>query len=166
MIHGHTADLSISVSYDPSVHFHRNIESNIESTLAFMTQNVFNRFIIDVSDPMYYTLVASLHECLAHELKIDHSRLMMTSPIILPDANVEVARVVNLIPFERAKNSPIYDILRSYFITDFCPSTDNLVKWFYDLVNSRIGKLGVTIEQVSWSSIPSRKFIHKSTNRI
>lgn len=163
MIHGHTADLSVDVEYGGGTDSHREVESTIGEVLKFMGENVYNRFIIDHADPMFYTLVASMYECLAQEFKMDinvytHNFFV---PITIPNTTHVIAHKVNLSPFEKSRNSPIYDILRSYLITDFCPGSANLTKWFYDMVNSRITQIEAKLLHVEWSSTPNRKIIYK-----
>lgn len=162
MIHGHTADLSLVVTYDREKTLHRTVEKTIDETFMFMNKNIFNRFLIDTADPMFYTLVSSLYESVAVEFNVDvfNTAHNFYVPIIMPESNHVIAHEVNLSPFERAKNSPIYDVLRSYFITDFCPSSDNLSKWLYEMVNSRIKMIGATLDHVEWSSVPNRKIIY------
>lgn len=169
LIHGHTADLSVVVKYDnldPTAH--RQVEMTIEEVLGFMNAKIFNRFIIDHADPMFYTLVASLYECLMQEYKMDN-RIGTQSyfvPITVPGTSHIVAHEVNLSHFKDQSTSHVCDILKSYFITDFCPSTSNLAKWFYDLVNSKISKLNATLEHVAWSSTPNRKIIYQPQENV
>lgn len=159
MIHGHTADLAVVVSYSSKTSVHREVESNIEEIFSFLNKKLFNRFMIDHADPMFFTLVASLYECLAAEFNVDVSKNnhAFFVPVVLPESSIVVAHEVNLAPFEKARNSPVYDILKSYFITDFCPSADNLAEWFYNLVNSRVKKNGATLDFVEWSNVPNRR---------
>lgn len=163
MIHGHTADLSLIVKYDSNKINHHQVARNVSELLAFMDAKVANRFIIDHADPMFYALVVSLYECLAKEYGVDISKLHhgIFPNITLPAINYEVANEVNLDYFHRAKDSPIYDVLKSYFITNFCPSSDNLAKWFFELADSHIGNIGATLDSVEWSSVPNRKVIYQ-----
>ncbi len=162
MIHGHTADLGIFINYDIDAVHHRYVEAAIADIHDFLAMNVFNRFIIDSADPMFYTLVASMYEGLAEEFGVD----MYTTthkfflPVLIPGSNMEAGRRVNLQPFEKARNSPIYDVLSGYFITDFCPSSPLLAEWLYKIVASRV-TTPASIDRVEWCSSPNRNVVFK-----
>lgn len=163
MIHGHTADLGIMATYNTETIVHRDVEIAIDDVCSFMTKNIYSRFLIDYADPMFYTLVSSLYESFAEQCGVDiyAKGFQLFKPIVFTATGMPVASEVNLDAFEKAKNSHIYDILKSYVILDFCPSSDNLCKWFYAIAKYRLNSVGAVIDHVEWSSTSNRKAFYK-----
>lgn len=165
MIHGHTADLSIVVNYSSKDTQFRLVDTAVSEVFTFMGSQFFNRFFIDCNDPMYYTLVTSLYESVAEKLGINLNEVnfdMLRD--IHTESEIVVAKEVNLAPFRIDRNSPIHDVLKSYVVLDFCPSSDNLCKWFYNIVDSIVSPVGAEVEFVEWSSVPNKTTIYARKN--
>jgi len=121
----------------------------------FIDNTLDHKFIIDQNDPMFEGMVWEMWKESSvgwmHLIKDD----VATLPIHVSGTGLEVGRVFNLELVE--KDSPQYEVLEGYFIVDFTPTSENLCKWLYDVVQAKMKLLGINVAQVDWFETPKSR---------
>jgi 6-pyruvoyltetrahydropterin/6-carboxytetrahydropterin synthase len=53
-----------------------------------------------------------------------------------------------------APGTPEFEYYESFFIVDFIPTSENLSKWVFDLVEPKMARIGVKVGEVEWWETP------------
>lgn len=48
----------------------------------------------------------------------------------------------------------------SFYVVDFVPTSENLAKWMFDLVQEKMAPLGVTVAKVEWFETPKSRSVY------
>jgi len=108
----------------------------------FIDTVIDHKFIIDKNDPMFTSLVENIHNaptCL-EVVWVDDTKTMKVGEKVVLD-NIQ-------------NNTPEYEVLEGYFIVDFVPTSENLVKWMYKIVEHKMEKIGAKVSFVEWHETP------------
>ena len=155
-IHGHSARIRITLRYNTANCSHAEIAAVATEVSTFFKTEVHNRFIIDDADPMFYTLVASLYEALCSANNSEMSCSMFRG---VKFNDKTVAYFVDLAAVPSSENTPVHDVLSSYFIVNFCPSSGNLCRWLFTTIEPRFKSIGADVVTVEWQSTPDTRII-------
>jgi 6-pyruvoyltetrahydropterin/6-carboxytetrahydropterin synthase len=47
--------------------------------------------------------------------------------------------------------------IEGYLIVDFVPTSENLSKWLFDIVNSKMSQIGVKVSRIDWFETPKSR---------
>jgi len=111
----------------------------------FFDETVDHKFIIDINDPLYDTMLGyPSRECLIE--------------VCVPETDHIAGHVVDIDKVwtagDLAEDSPTYEYYESFFIVDFIPTSENLSKWVYDLTTPKMERIGVKVGEVEWWETP------------
>lgn len=134
---------------------------------------VDHKFIIDYRDPMFKKLVNDvfiekleqkmLEDNVAPyfglDLNNDKFILDYTKEITVPGLDHVIGRRIILNQID--KTSPEYETLEGYLIVDFIPTSENLAKWMYELVDAKMKLLGAKVSHVEWFETPKSRSIYR-----
>lgn len=104
----------------------------------FIDEVLDHRFIIDIDDPLFPTLLPHF---------ADKSALVWMEE--------GYARV----DFERIKgeSSPILELYESFVVVRFVPTSESIASWLLELLRSRIQPLGVKVSSVEFLETPKSR---------
>lgn len=109
---------------------------HLEWLKKWINEYIDHQFIIDQNDPLYNQLIGDKSLINAY----------------VPDTSFCAGSTVDLSNLD--PNTPEYEYYEGFFIVDFVPTSENLSKWMADLVESKMSKLGVTVDHVTWYETP------------
>lgn len=113
----------------------------------FLDDNVDHKFIIDKNDPYYAQLVMQPRDEV-HAVKVIQS-------VRVPGTEFIAGNIIDLTSIN--ENSPVYEVMEGFFIVDFIPTSENLSKWLFDIVNAKMNTIGVKCTQVDWYETPKSR---------
>jgi 6-pyruvoyltetrahydropterin/6-carboxytetrahydropterin synthase len=111
----------------------------------FFDDAVDHKFIIDINDPLFNTMIGDLHR-------------KNLQGVYVPETDHIAGYVLDIEKMHMAGDifsaTSQYEYFESFFIVDFIPTSENLSKWVYDLVTPKMAKLDVTVGEVEWWETP------------
>lgn len=120
---------------------------------TFIDDTIDHKFIIDHNDPMFTKLVNDILQ--NHTADIN----TYTTEIIVPSTTHTAGRRINLENFK--DDTPEYETLEGYLIVDFVPTSENLAKWMYDIVDAKMKKINVNVSHIEWYETPKSRSIYR-----
>lgn len=130
----------------------------------FLDRTLDHKFIIDYNDPMFDAMVRKPYEQLTGQPltlnpEIVYSRNDLFDGIAHPVACSEVD--LSDIKDPAIINSPEYEVLEGFTIVYFVPTSENLSKWLWHVVDAKMSKIDVKTSRVDWFETPkSRSSYH------
>jgi 6-pyruvoyltetrahydropterin/6-carboxytetrahydropterin synthase len=121
----------------------------------FIDNTLDHKFVIDFNDPMFRQLVMQVYLSPLTELTVEQFLNGFTTPVYVPGTNHAVGRVLSR--DGRSTETPQYEILEGYLIVNFVPTSENLAKWMFDIVNVKMMKLGVKTSRIDWFETPKSR---------
>ena len=126
----------------------------------WIDDHIDHKFIIDRDDPLFDNLIAAPFQELTGINRFDHTRM---SPVLVPGSDRIAGYTVN-ISFLSTSNEylELHELLNSYLIVGFTPTSENLSKWMYDIVSTRMSSLGdFRVSQIDWFETPKSRSTYK-----
>jgi len=106
----------------------------------FVDDYIDHKFIIDIHDPLFTFFIGGSYQGV---------------PVCIDGVKSPVGHILEI----DAYNNPD-DISRewyeSFFITDFCPTSENLSKWIFDFASEKMAKLAKVV-RVDWHETPKSR---------
>jgi 6-pyruvoyltetrahydropterin/6-carboxytetrahydropterin synthase len=143
----------------------------------FIDDTIDHKFIIDYRDPMFTNLVSKiffnnlisgggnpLEFCESgvenfHTDMVNKLMLEFCEKITVLGTNHVVGQKIILDGIDH--NSPEYETLEGYLIVDFVPTSENLSKWMYELVDAKMKLIGVNVSHIEWFETPKSRSIYR-----
>jgi len=130
----------------------------------FVDNVIDHKFIIDYNDPIFNELVVSAFarasklefNNLSQQFFLENHTIAQTVPGVdnlVAGYNIDVSSL--------EKGTSQYEVLEGYFIVDFIPTSENLSRWVYNIVNAKMSLLGVKTKEVWWNETPKSRSIYK-----
>lgn len=129
----------------------------------FLDDYVDHKFIIDRNDPLYYDLVLrARQQAHVNMTKASLSGVpsdTMFNDIELIDVKVPGTEFVAGKKFDVSgmEDGPDKEYLEGYLVIDFVPTSENLSKWLYDIVDSKMRWIGVRTSRIDWFETPKSR---------
>ena len=102
----------------------------------FIDDVLDHKFIIDVNDPLFETLIPNVEK----------------STLINFD---EGYSLIDSTPFK--DEQLLLELYQSYVVVDFVPTSENLSAWFLKIVQKKMDKLGIKVSHVEFLETPKSK---------
>jgi 6-pyruvoyltetrahydropterin/6-carboxytetrahydropterin synthase len=126
---------------------------------TFIDSNLDHKFIIDKDDPYFETMVSKPFFDAGSEITANKLYFLkaMCQPVYVPGTSIIAGHVIDMKNSGIPEGTPEYEVFEGYFIVDFVPTSENLSKWLYDVVNFKMKKLGVKTSRVDWFETPKSR---------
>ncbi len=108
----------------------------------FLDKYIDHKFIIDDSDPMFEALTNLTGTPLE---KVD---------VIVSISDTETFNVGSVFDVSTVTDGPTREVLESYFIVHFIPTSEMLAWWLHSIVAAKMYKLNVSSHSVEWHETP------------
>lgn len=115
---------------------------HLEWLKKLINQHIDHQFIIDRNDPLINSMIDSSIE----EIPVYVEDMKIGCRLDLKGIN---------------PNTPIYEYLEGFLIVDFVPTSENLSKWMFDIVNAKMSKINVRCTQIDWWETPRSRSSYK-----
>lgn len=132
----------------------------------FIDKHLDHKFIIDYNDPMFNAMVEKPYEELTgHSLRFipEVSRGYNCDmfkgeslPVMLSALDLTSIKDPAVI------NSPEYEVLQGFTVVYFVPTSENLSKWLYHVVDQKMSQIGVETAQIDWFETPKSRASYRN----
>lgn len=123
----------------------------------FLDETVDHKFIVDINDPGFSMIACgTINENLKSFDTFDGIQCLLNN-IFVPGTDHVVGKVIDV---SQLYNAYPKEILEGIFIVDFVPTSENLSKWLFDLVNSKLKLFGIRTTKVVWWETPKSRSIY------
>lgn len=117
----------------------------------FLDTYIDHKFIIDVNDPIYDHMVNTILDyCVEDPTKECFKKILVPGTENFVGMRINVEELSSIPDVEK-------EILEGYLIVDFVPTSENLSKWLYDIVNSKMSQIGVKVSRIDWFETPKSR---------
>lgn len=103
---------------------------------AFLDDVLDHKFIIDINDPLFETLIPN----------VDKKSLTK-----FPEGH----KLIDLTPFK--DDSLLLELYQSYVVVDFVPTSENLSAWFLSIAQEKMLKINIKVASVEFAETPKSK---------
>jgi len=106
----------------------------------FLDDTIDHKFIIDINDPLFSTLLPHYKEKL--------NLISMKENYKIPDLNV-------------VKNDEIHikEMYEGFIIVDFVPTSENLSAWLLEIVQKKMAKINVKVSHLEYFETPKSRSV-------
>lgn len=129
----------------------------------FLDDYIDHKFIIDRNDPLYYSLVTQARDqALINMTKLVSSGVpnsgmfddILMTDVVVPGTTKAVAqRFVT----DNMVDGPDKEYLEGFLIVDFVPTSENLSKWLWEIVDAKMRWIGVKTSRIEWFETPKSR---------
>jgi len=147
-LHGHQGKIHVYLEAD-----HLNEQSMVEDFVHlgwlkdFVDDTLDHKFIIDESDPMFGVLVADVWSMSNHNKS--------TYPTMRRAVSVDQKIIGDVINVDGIDNLAMRETLEGYLIVNFIPTSENLCKWMFDIIQYKMPH--VKVSRVDWWETPKSR---------
>lgn len=99
---------------------------------------VDHKFIIDINDPLFEVITGK------HKSQVKYFS----------------TEDVSYGYFELGEDPILNEFLESFVIVDFVPTSEELSKWFYDIAQRKMSKIGVIVSKVVFNETPKSQSVY------
>ena len=120
---------------------------HLEWLKKWINENIDHQFVIDRNDPLYDNVVGSrrLHN------------------VVVPGTDFVAGWKLDLDGLDPA--SPEYEHQEGFLVVDFVPTSENLSRWMANIVDAKMHKLGVRVNQIDWWETPKSRSTYINQHR-
>jgi len=112
---------------------------HLEWLKKWINTNIDHQFLIDKVDPLYGQIIGD-------------KKLI---PVYVPDTNFVAGWKIDL--SDLLENTPEYEYYEGFLIIDFVPTSEKLSQWMAELVEAKMNKIGVVVQQIHWWETPKSR---------
>lgn len=110
---------------------------HLEWLKKWINSYIDHQFVLDRNDPLYNQIIGQ------DKILVD---------VHIPGTSHHAGYTIDVSDLD--PNSPEYEYYEGFFIVNFVPTSENLSAWMAELVESKMSKLGVTVDHVTWYETP------------
>ena len=127
----------------------------------FLDDAIDHKFIIDRNDPVFSQIInGELHDTDDGEaLSIDENNFLLLPlvPVSIPGTDLIAGYHLDV---SRHVSGATKELYEGYFIVDFCPTSENLSRWLFNVVQSKLKKIGVKVNCIEWNETPKSRAVY------
>lgn len=132
-LHGHQGKILVKLEAPSLVNGMVTDFKHLNWFKKFLDDVLDHKFIIDKSDPAFNIIV----------------------PLTVPWKEYsEGYKIVDPNWFKTLTDKALIEILEGFVVVDFVPTSENLSKWLYDIVQAKMKGMGVKVESVQFFETP------------
>lgn len=116
----------------------------------FIDGHLDHKFIIDRKDPMFGHLVEGTWNTVTDaEIKY--------VPVMIKGTSLVTGYVLDLAAISQLAGTPEYEVLEGFFVVDFIPTSENLSRWLWEVAQTKLNQLNVTVKAVEFWETPKSR---------
>ena len=140
-LHGHEAKVVIHLSAETLTDGMVTDFRHLEWFKKFVDTYLDHKFVLDRNDPLF------------SQLTLCYSTIPVTFENKVVGSTVDASMLTR---HDR-------EYIESFFVVEFVPTSENFSKWLYDIVQSKMSKLGVTVDAIEWWESPKSRSVYSKT---
>ena len=138
-LHGHRMNVSITLSAEKLTDGMVTDFKHLNWFKDFIDTVVDHKFIIDINDPLFEVITGRM-------------------PLEVKYQEYQGAKFGYL---ELHKKTPVLnEHLESFVVVPFVPTSEELSRWFFEIVKARMAPLGVTVDSVTFKETPKSTAVY------
>lgn len=164
-IHGHRGSVHVFLEGDDLNYQGMVIDFKELGWLKnFLDNNIDHKFVIDVNDPDFNNII---NGAINENGSFTPSRTgLKTLPLVnvkVPGTNIVVGRIIDV----HGLTGCNHEFYEGFFLVDFVPTSENLSKWVFEVVDAKMKTIDVTVSRIDWFETPkSRSTYLRNTNNV
>lgn len=132
---------------------------NLSYYKKFLDDNIDHRFIIDKNDPIFNKIVDGRlrdiqyttpegNVVLVPALETsDREHVLPLIPMYIPGTDHLTGHLLDTSSLTVDTDKEFYE---GFFIVDFCPTSENLARWAFNMIKAKMDLIGVTVTRIDW----------------
>jgi len=122
----------------------------------FIDDNIDHKFILDINDPIFSLLtngktIKTSGEFPFNFIRIDKEESYNIKNVFVPGTDKVAGMVLDL---HDLPEGPEKEYFESFFFVNFVPSSENLSKFLFELVDAKMSLIGVKTNRVEFKETP------------
>lgn len=136
-LHGHQGKIIVYLSADELNSGMVTDFKHLNWFKQFLDDTLDHKFIIDINDPLYHTLL----------------------PDVTKSDLIEFEEGFKIVDMNKFANSPHYikEMYEGYIVVDFVPTSENLSAWFLKIIDKKMSALNVKTTKIEFLETPKSK---------
>jgi len=138
----------------------------------FLDTNIDHKFILDRNDPIFSTMINGTIDTADYVeedvdtgncavvtkevLKISDDRQLLLQPAFMPGTDHIAGYSLGVESLE----GPEREFFEGHFIVDFIPTSENLSRWLYHVVQAKLDAIGVSVNRIEWNETPKSRAVY------
>lgn len=163
-LHGHRGVVHVSLVADKLTDDMVTDFKHLNWLKQFIDHAIDHKMIMDINDPLLRVIFplfdqcSKLHWCRFAD-QIDGNGDVSNKEVLHDRLYTYIAKN------ELFDNDPVlWELYEGLVVVDFVPTSENLSKWFYDIVSFRMAKIGVTVQSITFNETPKSESIYSRQN--
>jgi 6-pyruvoyltetrahydropterin/6-carboxytetrahydropterin synthase len=141
-LHGHEGKMQVHLTAPQLDHTGMVTDfRHLEWLKKWINTFIDHQFIIDKNDPLYGKIIG------------DRGLV----PVLVPETDFVAGWHLDLTDLE--PNTPEYEYYEGFMVVDFVPTSEKLSEWMANLVEVKMKKLGVTVDNIEWWETPKSRSV-------
>lgn len=156
--HGHTGTVTIFVEGGKLNPQHMLCDfKELGFAKDFIDEHIDHKFIIDINDPLFTRLTGLIIDLklMRAVIQNDKSRTLPIIAVKMPGTDYTAGYKVDV----SSCDSLDYEYYGSYFIVNFCPTSERLAAWVFNWVEAKMKLINVITSKVIWKETPKTQAI-------
>ena len=137
-LHGHQGKIIIKLSGSTLISGMVTDFKHLNWFKKFLDDVLDHKFIIDMHDPLFRMI-------------IPHNDMVSEYPWICKSQGYSI---INPDFYKTLADIRLIELLEGYVVVDFVPTSENLSKWLFEIVQTKMDKLGVNVDSVQFYETP------------
>lgn len=147
-LHGHETLINVTLESDFLVNGMTTDFKHLTWFKKFVDDVIDHKFIMDLNDPLLKFEIPILFD--EEDFKI-HNNLYF---------NVELSYATIKPELYSGLPKPLQEKYEGFIFVNFVPTSENLAKWLYDIVNNKMKKIGVKTKSVEFFETPKSRSLY------
>lgn len=139
-LHGHQGTILVQLESSVLVEGMVTDFKHLNWFKKFIDETLDHKFIIDRKDPMFNTIIPNGENL----------------PWIKAS---EGYSIIDPMYFKFLTDNSLIEILEGFVVVDFVPTSENLSRWLYEIVDNKMKKLGVKTNSIQFFETPKSQSI-------
>ena len=138
-LHGHRGHIEVELKGDVQDNGMVTDFKHLNWFKKWVDDNIDHKFIIDESDPLKNMVINNLD----YLGTIDHGFFK----------SVDIRTV--------KQDTRLLEFYESFIIVDFVPTSENLCKWFHEIVQQKMEKININVSSIIFKETPKSKSVYE-----
>jgi len=139
-LHGHQGKIIIHLQSDVLQEGMVTDFGHLNWFKQFLDDTLDHKFLIDIHDPLFDTLLPHFND----------KKNLIEHPIGYKTVDFSVIQ---------QEPTHIFEMYEGYIIVDFIPTSENISTWLMEIIQEKMGKIGVRVSSVEFLETPKSKSV-------
>jgi len=124
----------------------------------FLDANIDHKFILDRNDPIFSTIINGTIETVGADdfLNISGDRQLLLQPSYMPGTDHVTGYSLDVEQLE----GPEREFFEGHFIVSFIPTSENLSRWLFNIVQAKLSTIDVKVNSIEWNETPKSRAVY------